>query len=184
MIHFNFRFSMIVIFCLVSAQLLQAKGFQINQLHWPKRDISLQIFVETKEISNGRGPLEVTAIFQNKGNRPFRILDGIFFGRPDEEYGEISMEIYHEGYLFEDWKKKRIISHFKDPDSFEVTEIQPQATFVVKGDIDTYYSLSKAGNYRMRAIFRPARVKGKKLSIIKPVYSNWIEVKVLEGLDK
>lgn len=145
--------------------------------HEKKVKLALEIVTPSDEITTKKEQL-LRATLTNLDTQPFRIWGGIDIEQPDRLYGEISLEIKWEGIPYEDWKELIVTGRYQRPTPSDVEQIESSQSFLSQVDLRYCYPLEQPGHYQIRGIFRPVRIRGLKLSVIKPVYSEWIDVVV------
>jgi hypothetical protein len=154
---------------------------QVRKAGQPKMK-NMGITLELQMLSQSirfRSEAILEAKVSNQGKGPFRVWEGINIAQPDQLWGEISLEITLDGEPYLDWEDLGTSIDYEWPKEEDVQILNPSQHLQCQGDLRYCYPLLKQGHYKIRGIFRPVRIRGLKLSVIKPVYSEWIEVVVL-----
>jgi len=123
-----------------------------------------------------RSKIDLSCKLINLRNRTFRIWNGLYFGRSDLVFESVILELLLDGKPYDEWKLENINERFDRPKKGDVVVLHKNQVYHFVGDIGYYYSLIGKGTYRLRAIFKPIRMKGVKVSLAPAVYSNWITV--------
>lgn len=154
-----------------------SQAAKVDRLKMSKPPISLELKILSPNITT-KSEAILNAKITNLGSKPFRIWEGINIAQPEQVWGEIALEILLDGKPYLDWQDLGVNTNYEWPDKDDVQILEFEQALVCEKDLRTRYPLLKPGHYQIRGIFRPVRIRGLKLSMTKPVFSDWIEVEV------